>query len=115
MASLPATKLSLNVAEVQSYVRGYHTYKDIWTPYIREVLPLRHEPDIITNPSAGAVIRGGEVVGHIPCNMASVVPRFLRRDMNKAFVEVTGERVNQGAGYVVEISCIYHFYSPEPC
>ena len=82
MASLPATQLSLNIAEVQSYVRGYHAYKDIWTPYIGKVLLVRREPDNITNLSVVAVIRDDEVVRHIPYNMASMVSQFMRRDVN---------------------------------
>ena len=37
---------------------------------------------------------------------------ILRRDVNKAFVEVTGEKVNRGAGYGLEIPCIYRLYGP---
>ena len=115
MVSLSATELLLNVVEMRSYVRGYCAYRDIWTPYTGEVLPLRREPDNLTNPSAVAVISDGEVVGHIPYNVASTVSLFLRRAVNKAFVEVTGERVNRGAGDGVEIPCIYRSYCPEPC
>ena len=38
--------------------------------------------------------------------------QFLRRDVNKAFVEVTGEKVNRGAGYGLEIPCVYRLYGP---
>ena len=34
--------------------------------------------------------------------------RFLARDVNKAFAEVTGEKVNGRAGYGLEI--VYHVY-----
>ena len=33
------------------------------------------------------MIKDGEVVGHVP---ATKIFQFLRRDVNKAFVEVTG-------------------------
>ena len=35
-----------------------------------------------------------------------------RRDVNKAFV--TGGKVNRGAGYGLEIPCVYQFYGPKP-
>ena len=37
------------------------------------------------------MIKDGEVVGHVP---AIKIFQFLRRDVNKAFVEVTGTKVN---------------------
>ena len=39
---------------------------------------------------------------------------FLKRDCNKGFVEVTGSEVNRGAGYGLEIPCIYRLYGPKP-
>ena len=38
--------------------------------------------------------------------------QFLRRDVNKAFAEVTGQKVNRGAGYGLEIPCTYRLYGP---
>ena len=37
-----------------------------------------------------------------------------RRDVNKAFARVTGGKVNRGAGYGLEIPCVYQFYGPKP-
>ena len=34
--------------------------------------------------------------------------------MNKAFARVTGGKVNRGAGYGLEIQCVYQFYGPKP-
>lgn len=47
MASLPATKLLLNVV--------------ICTPYVGEILQLKHDPDNLTDPSVVALIRDGEL------------------------------------------------------
>ena len=38
---------------------------------------------------------------------------FLARDVNKAFAEVTGENVNRGAGYGLEIPCVHRGYGPK--
>ena len=46
--------------------------------------------------------------------VAPVVSAFLSRPANKALVEVTGDRVNRGAGYGLEIPCKYHFYGSGP-
>ena len=40
---------------------------------------------------------------------------FLKRDTNKAFAKVIGERVNRGAAYGLEIPCIYSLYELKLC
>ena len=32
---------------------------------------------------------------------------------NKAFTEVTGQKINRGAGYGLEVPCIYRLYGPK--
>ena len=56
---------------------------------------------------AVAVLREGQVVDHIPYNLAPTVELFLRREVNKGFVEVNGARVNRGAGYGLELTLLY--------
>ena len=97
---------SLRVLEFDSYVRGYHAYKDMWNPALGDVLPLERE---ITNPKdkfAVALMKGSMVVGHIPYNIAPAVSHFLKRSINKATVEVTGAAVNRRAGYGMEIKSL---------
>ena len=53
------------------------------------------------------------IVGHVPANLASIVFHFLAWDGNNGFVEITGNSVNQGAGYSLEIPCIYRFYGQQ--
>ena len=50
-----------------------------------------------------------EIVGHISQRMATYVSRFFKRSTNAGTVKVTGKRVNRGAGYGLEIPCIYTF------
>ena len=59
----------------------------------------------------------------VPCTACSGSPHNathsasncdLRRDVNKAFARVTGGKVNRGAGYGLEIPCVYQFYGPKP-
>ena len=112
MASQPVGgREEVTSLEVRSFVRGYHAYKDIWNPRIGEVLPLEREPNNTEDRFAVAIKRTGSVVGHIvPFNLAPVVSAFLRRDVNKGLVEVTGPKINRGAGYGLEIPCTYYFY-----
>ena len=58
---------------------------------------------------AVAVLNEDVIVGHIP----SIVERFLRREVNKGFAEVTSSKVNRGAGYGLEIPCVYRLYGPK--
>ena len=58
-----------------------------------------------------AVYKDDAVVRHVPYNLAPNLSRFLARDVNKAFAEVTGERVNQRAGYGLKIPCVYRIYA----
>ena len=47
-----------------------------------------------------AIYKESTIIGHVSYNLA---PYLSRRDLNKAFAEVTGERVNRGAGYGLEV------------
>ena len=46
-------------------------------------------------------------------NVAQQFSHFFRRDLNKAFAEVTGERVNREAGCGPEVPCVYGLYGPK--
>ena len=96
------------VAEFDSYIRGYHAYRDVWSPVVGEILLLKREPDNLVDTSAVAVWKEDKFVGHVPYNIASVISQFLRRDCNKGFVQMTGNKVNRGAGYG-------HRYVPTGC
>ena len=37
----------------------------------------------------------------------------MKRDVT--FAKVVGEKVKKGAGYRLEIPCVYHLYRPKPC
>ena len=113
MASQPANS-TLGMAQFDSYIRGYHAYLDTWTPVVGETLLLKREPSNEKDSSAVAVMKEDIIVGHVPYNIASVIFQFLRRDCNKGFVEVTGSKVNRGAGYGLEIPSTYRLYGPRP-
>ena len=85
---------------------------DKWEYEVGEVLPLRREPENEVDDDAVAIMKDGEVVGHVPFNLTRPISQFLQRDVNVGFVEVTGEKVNRGAGYGVELPCKYRLYGP---
>ena len=111
-SQIPAT--ALGIVEINSYVRGNHEYKESWTPVIGDVLPLQREPSNCNDKLAVAVISAATIVGHVPYNLAPTVSHFLQRSFNKGLTEVTGDRVNRGAGYGLEVPCVYRLYGPKP-
>ena len=117
MASQPVAALStsgdMQTLEIQSFVRGYHAYMDRWTPVIGQTLLLKREPTNTKDKHAVAVYEEDSVVGHTPYNLAPYLSRFLARDVSKAFAIVTGAKVNRGAGYRLEIPCVYRIYGPK--
>ena len=74
---------------------------------MKYILPLERDSE---DKFAVSIKRTGSVVGHVPFNLAPLVSAFLKRDVSKGLVEVTGLKINRGAGYGLEIPCKYHFY-----
>ena len=82
-----------------SYVRGYHEYKEGWTPSLGEMLELKVEPTNAHNQFATAVIEpDGTVVGHIHKHASKAVLFFLTKAGSAGFCEVTGSSVNRAVG-----------------
>ena len=64
------------------------------------------------------LIKDDTIASHVPYNVAPQFSHFLRsdflrRDLNKAFAEVTGGKVNRRAGYGLEVPCVYGLYGPK--
>ena len=87
---------------------------DIWTPVLNEELILKREPSSERDRNAVAVLKEEALVGHVPFNLAPLISAFLRRDTNSGFAKVVGEKVNRGAGYGLEIPCVYTLHGPKP-
>jgi len=65
--------------EVESVVRGYHIYKDIWSAAVGTTLPCRQESFNPHDSYAVALIKDDLVVGHVPRNISVICSAFLRR------------------------------------
>lgn len=122
------------IIRVNSFVRGYHAYMEIWEPDVNEENPLKREPNNIADENALAVVQSKtpsanqesvdslaqkrtghpnevtdlmEIVGHVPKLMAVWLTKFLKRPTNSGKVVITGKRVNRGGGYGLELPCEY--------
>ena len=51
---------------VDSVVREYHVYKEIWTPRVGERLPCREESSNINDMYAVLMEKKCSIVGHVP-------------------------------------------------
>ena len=91
MASQVVSSESVQVLTIESFIRGYYAYMDVWTPVQDEILRLIPEPSNSVDRNAVALMKEGQVVGHVPYNLSPIVSLFLRRDVNKAFARVTGK------------------------
>ena len=61
---------------IESCVRGFHVYKDTWTPTVNEQLKARQEPENAEDRFAVAVYKDDanpeETVGHVPKEMSRI-------------------------------------------
>lgn len=96
--------------EVNSYIRGIHAYDRNWKPKVGDALQLRRETDNCKDKFAVAVCKRGKVKGHVPRRLSRLFSTFLQRDSSEGVAEVTGERVNRGAGYGVEVPCKFRLF-----
>ena len=87
--------------DVDSFVKGHHEYKSIWTPKIGEILSTEREPGNLVDKYAVCVKKENEIVGHLPLGkdgkFAKTVFYFLRADeYDSRNVLMTGKPVNLG-------------------
>ena len=99
---------------LDSFIKGYHVYQEIWSPELLEELNAVPEPSNIVNKYAVSVQRDGEVVGHLmkgkSGRFAKTIFYFLRADKkNNCTVMVTGKAVNRRDGDSMQVPCTLHF------
>ena len=93
-----------------SVIRSHHVYKTIWTPYVGEELLLAIEENNLFDRRAVAVLKNGEIVGHMPHELAQFSWFFLKRDSGSIKAVVTGKR-KKGLG--LEVPCDYNYHGPQ--
>ena len=96
--------------QIESFIRGYQAYMDIWNPIIGEELQLQREPENTRDGCAVAIVKDSRIVGHVPRLLSPIIFHFLARSCNKGIAEIIGNKVNCGAGYGLEIPCVFCFY-----
>ena len=100
--------------EIDSFVKGYHEYKNIWTPKIGETLSTEREPGNLVDKYAVCVKKNDEIVGHLQLGkdgkFAKNVVYFLRADeYGSCDLLIKGKPVNLGDGDGVQVPCSLNF------
>ena len=96
--------------EVSSVVRGYHVYKETWTPFLTEHLKCKREEGSHKDRYAVAVVRHDSVVGHIAQRISAACSLFIQKN-GSIKCTITGTRQYSGdlpqGG--LEIPCLLTF------
>ena len=91
LADVSAIYEAMESFSIDSCVRGYHVYNDIWEASVGEELSCQCEDGNSADPFAVAIKRSGVIVGHIPRKISSVCSLFLRRN-GVMKIQTTGGR-----------------------
>lgn len=62
---------------VETMIRGYHIYKDVWKSSVGEQLLCEIEENNRQDSHAVAVVRTGPVVGHVPRKLSLISTLFM--------------------------------------
>ena len=62
---------------VESVIRRYHVYEEVWSSVIGEVLVCRRDTRNRHDPFAVATCKGTTVVGHVPRRISAICYVFL--------------------------------------
>ena len=95
---------------LSSYIRGYHEYKDLWTPHLGQSLATKVETTNPLDKFAVAVLLDDDVVGHLLKGRlgryAKTISYFLQADSrNFCTVVVTGQAINLGDKKGMQVPC----------
>ena len=70
-------RLKMSSYRMESCIRGFHIYKEVWTLFIGERPGCAREKSNREDPFAVAMKRGTETVGHVPPTISCVRTLFL--------------------------------------
>ena len=96
-------------AEIDTYVKGYHVYKNIWKPTVNKELETKMESDNVMNKYAVCVKKKPSIIGHLLFGKNGKFGQifyFLRADQDAEYKAVTtGKEVNLDDGDGMHVSC----------
>ena len=91
---------------VDTFVTGYHVYKNQWLPEYGQLLNVESESSNRHDGYAVAVKKENKVVGHLPKDSRHVIFFFLQADSSgKCIAIMTDQPVNLGDKLGQKIPC----------
>ena len=98
----------ITTLDLETFIKGHHVYKDIWTPKQGEQLDVLMEPDNRMDKFAVCMKINEKIVGHLKKGtserFAKTIFYFLRSDAySRAWAKVTGKRCNLGNGEGIQV------------
>ena len=100
----------ITTMDLETFIKGHHVYKDIWTPKQGEQLDFLMEPDNGMDKFTVCVKINDKIVAHLKRitsgRFAKAIFYFLRSDAHSsAWAKVTGKRFNLCDGEGMQIPC----------
>ena len=68
---VPKSMSDNRILKISSWIRGFHVYKDWWTPTCGEILLLQPKPENAEDKNVVAVLKESRVREHIPFHLAN--------------------------------------------
>ena len=100
----------ITTLDLETFIKGHHVYKDIWTPKQGKQLGVSMEPDNQMDKFAVCVKIIEKIVGHLKKGTSGRFTKtifyFLRSDAySSAWAKVTGKKCNLGDGERIQVPC----------
>ena len=89
----------------ESVIHGHHVYKDIWTPFVGEILNVQQEVHNAEDRFVVTVVKNKMIIGHAPHEVSCLFWYFIEHD-GTITCKVTGHRKH---GIGLEVPCTYNF------
>ena len=110
----PFVWILVAMLSVESMVRGYHVYKDDWSPSVGDELKLELEELKRHDRYAVAIKVSGNIVNNAPRKFSKIVYHFIKNG-GRVAGEVRGKRQRSAIHMKeLEIPCLYKSDSPSP-
>ena len=73
------SKREIPHVKIQSCIRGFHVYKEVWTPVMKEILTCSRESKNLHDPFAVKVFKSEiiAIIGYMSRNISSVCSLFF--------------------------------------
>ena len=94
----------MNLRHWKSVIHSHHVYKDIWTPFVGEILNVQQEVHNAEDHFAVAVVKNEMIIGHVPREVSHLFWYFIEQD-GTITCDITGHRKH---GIGLEVPCAYN-------